>query len=125
MKMSKLLALALAALAPMAYAGDDDVLKIDFLLTTVGASDCVFIRNGKEHTARDAEKHLRMKYRRGRKWVNSVESFVGRIATKSSFSGKPYKIRCGESEAQLTADWLRAKLPEYKASDEKSARRLD
>ncbi len=95
-----------------AHAGDDEAERIEYLLSSVGNSECVFIRNGTEHTAEDAEKHLRMKYRRGKKWVASTESFINRIATKSSFSGKLYRIRCGEQEAQPTAVWLRERLSE-------------
>lgn len=83
---------------------------IEYLLSSVGASECVFIRNGKEHSAQAAEKHLRMKYRRGKKWVSDVESFISRIATKSSFSGKLYHIRCGNNDEMFTSDWLREKL---------------
>lgn len=99
--------------ASTAHGDDNDTDKIEYLLTSVGSSECVFIRNGNEHTSKDAEKHLRMKYRRGKRWATSTGSFISRIATKSSFSGKPYLMRCGEEEAGPTADWLRERLSEY------------
>jgi len=73
----------------------------------------VFIRNGNEYTPEDAEKHLRMKYKRGKKRVTNAEAFINLIATKSSFSGKSYLIRCGEQAPQPTADWLRERLSGY------------
>ncbi len=95
------------------HATDDELAKIEFLLSAVGSSGCIFIRNGKEHAAEDAEEHLRMKYRRGKKWATNAELFIDRIATKSSFSGKLYRIHCSAHEPQLTADWLRKRLVEY------------
>lgn len=100
----------LMLLAPALRAADADTETIESLLNAVGSSGCTFIRNGDEHSAEDAEKHLRMKYRRGKKWVKDAESFISRIASKSSFSGKPYRIQCGDEEARLTADWLLEKL---------------
>lgn len=104
--------LLLLLLVKTAQADDEAAAKIEYLLSSVGSSGCVFIRNGSEHKAADAEGHLRMKYRRGRKWVSSPESFVKRIATKSSFSGKPYRIRCIGMKEQSTAEWLTEKLGE-------------
>ncbi len=100
----------LLALAPAQ--ADNHEEQIEYLLTAVGKSDCVFIRNGKEHSAEDAEDHLRMKYRRGKKYVSSTETFVKRIATKSSMSGKRYQIRCAGEDTMPTAEWLQAKLEE-------------
>ncbi len=87
---------------------------IEYLLTAVGDSECVFIRNGKEHSAKDAEDHLRMKYRRGKRHVSSTETFIKRIATKSSMSGKKYMIRCKGMDAMPTAEWLEARLEEIR-----------
>lgn len=102
----------LVLLASALQAAEADTEAIEYLLDAIGSSDCTFIRNGGEHSAADAEKHLRMKYRRGKKWVTDAESFISRIATRSSFSGKPYRIQCGDEEALSTADWLRATLAE-------------
>ena len=89
---------------------NEEVEKIEYLLTSIGESDCTFIRNGKEYSATEAESHLRMKYRRGKRWAKDVEGFIDRIASKSSFSGKPYRIRCGTAEPKPTSEWLRDRL---------------
>ena len=99
-----------------ATANDDEQL-IEALLVAVGDSECTFIRNGKEHAAEDAEAHLRMKYRRGKRHVSSVETFIRRIATKSSMSGKLYRIRCGDAEAVPSADWLNQRLEEIRSRE--------
>ena len=90
--------------------------EIDYLLATVAASDCVFIRNGKEYDGADAQKHLEMKRKRGRKYYDSSEEFIERIASKSSWSGKPYRIRCGDGE-ENAGDWFSQKLEQYRSNN--------
>ncbi len=82
--------------------------EIDFLLTSVAESDCEFIRNGKEYTGDAARDHLQMKRERGKKHYETTEQFIERIASKSSWSGKPYRIRCGDSEEDASAWFTRA-----------------
>jgi hypothetical protein len=90
--------------------------EIEFLLEAVGVSGCVFIRNDKDHSSEEAEDHLRLKYRNGKRWVKSPEQFIERIATKSSWSGDPYLIRCSDAEQQPTGEWLSARLADYRDS---------
>ena len=98
-----------------ALAADERVdAEVEYLLTRIGESECVFIRNGKDHTAADAEEHLRMKYRKGRRWVDDSGQFIDRIASESSWTGEPYRVRCSaQGEPELTRDWLRRLLSEY------------
>lgn len=91
--------------------------EIEYLLQSVGESGCIFIRNGKEHSAKDAESHLRLKYRRGRKYADTAEQFIERLASKSSWSGDIYHMRCGDTDQQPSGDWLLARLTEYRKSD--------
>jgi len=90
--------------------------EIEYLLQKVGESGCIFIRNGKEHSSEDAESHLRLKYRRGRKYADTAEQFIERLASKSSWSGDIYYIRCDDSDQQPSGDWLSDRLAEYKQS---------
>jgi hypothetical protein len=88
--------------------------EIDFLLDTVANSDCVFTRNGKDHAAPDASDHLQMKRKRGARYFDSTEEFIERLASKSSWSGKPYHIQCG-SEPRVTAkEWFTALLEQHR-----------
>ncbi len=113
MKLLPLL-LVLAALLPAAaFAGDTEV-EIEYLITTVGESDCTFIRNGSRHNAEDAASHMRMKYRRGKRYATTAELFIERLASKSSFSGKPYKIECPGGDTVPSGDWLTTRLQEYR-----------
>jgi len=89
--------------------------EIDYLLTTMGSSDCTFIRNGKEYDAADAEAHLRMKYRRGKRYASTTEKFIENLASKSSMSKKPYLIACEGSERIESGAWLMQLLLKYRA----------
>lgn len=107
--------LLLCLLPPGARAGEIPA-EIDYLMLTVGNSDCIFIRNGKRHTAKKAEDHLRGKYRRGKRHAPTSEQFIENLASKSSMSGKPYLIEC-ESDKQIAFGlWLTQLLNEYRAS---------
>jgi len=94
---------------PTAFATEHAMdAEIDFLLVAVAESDCVFIRNGKEHAGPAARDHLQMKRERGKKYYETTEEFIERIASKSSWSGKPYRIRCGDTEEDASAWFTRA-----------------
>ena len=97
----------------MSVYSDNMSSEIEYLLFSVRSSDCTFIRNGKEHSAIDAEEHLRMKYRKGKKFIDNAEQFIERIASKSSFSGNPYLIRCSNAN-EKTNEWLSKKLAKYR-----------
>ena len=105
---------ALALLSPAAAFANDADVEIEHLITTVGESGCTFIRNGSRHDADDAASHMRLKYRRGKRYAPTAELFIERLASKSSFSGKPYAIECPGNDAVPSGDWLTARLQEYR-----------
>jgi len=100
--------------AAVAVAQDTDV-EIEYLLTTVGNSDCVFVRNGKRHSAASAESHLRLKYGKTRGHINGADEFITKLASESSWTGIPYTLECPGDEGQLTKTWLFARLNDYRA----------
>lgn len=113
--MKILYALLLSAiLLPAAATADSTEDEIEYLITSVGESGCIFIRNGARHDAEDAASHMRLKYRRGKRYAKTAELFIERLASKSSFSGKPYAIECPGGEAVPSGDWLSARLEEYR-----------
>ena len=101
-------------LLPIGRAEDVMNTEIDYILNTVAASNCVFIRNGKEHGPEDAKEHLNLKRRRGKRYFSTADEFIENLASSSSWSGKPYHIRCGEEEQQRAKDWFSAVLKEYR-----------
>ena len=110
-KLQKIAALSLALLiGNVAMAASVADPEIEYLLTTVGNSGCEFIRNGDVHAGPDAEAHLRMKYKRGQRWVSSAEDFIERLASKSSWSGKPYQVQCPGAAPMPSEIWFTDKL---------------
>lgn len=97
-------------------AGADEVMdsEIDYLLAEVAASDCIFIRNGKEYDAEDARDHLAMKRRHGKRYYDSTDEFIERIASKSSWSGKLYQIRCNDDAAEPSGAWFKRALEQFR-----------
>ena len=107
-------ATGLIFLASLALADDLVDVEIDHILDSVAASDCIFIRNGKEHNPESARDHLTLKRNRGKKYYSTADEFVERLASSSSWSGKPYHIRCGDREQELARDWFMAVLQEFR-----------
>ena len=106
------------AVAGHALAAEDERMdmEIDTLIAKVAASDCVFIRNGKEHDAKAASKHLQMKRQRGKRYYDTTEQFIERIASKSSWSGNEYRIRCQDGTPLSANAWFSAKLAALRAT---------
>jgi hypothetical protein len=101
------------ACGAFAWADEATDREIDHLLNTVAGSDCIFIRNGKEHDAAAARDHLALKRRKGKRYYSNTEEFIDRLASSSSWSGKPYRIRCGDDEV-LAATWFTDTLAAYR-----------
>ena len=99
------MAALLLVLLPLAGAARADPREIEYLITFVANSGCDFDRNDSVHDSMSAAEHLRSKYHRGKRWVNSAEQFIERIASSSSISGKPYQAVC-DSERISSRDWL-------------------
>ena len=94
------------------------------LIEFLQKSDCSFNRNGNWYSSVKAAGHINMKYSYLRKkgLINSAEQFIDRAASRSSMSGKPYLVRCDDSEAILSSTWFSDELKRYrKISDNKDA----
>ena len=107
----------LLALAWSARAAPESVAEteIQYLLAFVAGSNCDFIRNGTSHDSAEAADHLRLKYDRGRKYAGSAEQFIDRLASESSWTGKPYTVNCG-GRTEPARDWLRRALADYRST---------
>ena len=90
--------------------------EIDHLLVFVRESKCDFNRNGQWYTSRKAENHLRGKYEYAVKHhaILSAEDFIEKVATKSSWSGHQYLIRCGSAAVIPSGGWLTKELMQYR-----------
>jgi hypothetical protein len=102
--------LTLLLLTANSLATETAETEITYLLNAIGNSGCAFVRNGKDYSATDAQDHLAMKYRRGKKYASTAEKFIERIASKSSWTGKPYQVLCPDTPAINSGDWLTSQL---------------
>ena len=106
--------LAAAASLPVLAAPDAAAQReIDHLLAYVASSGCRFVRGGVEHDAREARDHLVLKLDVARPLLGSADAFVERIASASSLTGEPYRVRCGAQETTARA-WLAEELARYR-----------
>jgi hypothetical protein len=97
-------------------AGTEDLQEtIDYIIEFVRASDVVFIRNDQEHTPQEAAEHMLRKYKYARGKVKAPEDFIEYCATKSTVSGKPYRVRLRDGTTITSAEWLLGALEKYRS----------
>lgn len=91
--------------------------EIEQLFTALRGSGCTFQRNGRWHDAAEAARHLERKrdYLARRGLVTSTESLIELAASKSSLSGRPYRVKCPGADAVESREWLMRKLGTIRA----------
>lgn len=96
--------------------------EIAHLFTWLKSSGCQFNRNGTWYGPQEAADHLNEKYQYllGKNRISSAEEFIAEAATKSSMSGQPYLVRCGNAAPVESAGWFRAELDKYRIPSLKS-----
>lgn len=107
-----LLVLLLVA-APLAAASPAEAEReITALIDGLRDSPCRFERNGRWYDGEKAAAHLRRKYdyARERGKAGSAEDFIELAASRSSFTGRPYRVQCGEQAAMESGAWFLARL---------------
>ncbi|MCP4296739.1 MAG: DUF5329 domain-containing protein [Proteobacteria bacterium] len=97
-----------------AWAGSSMQKEINYLINFVLNSDCLFIRNGSEHTPEEAVAHIKKKYAYFESDINSAEKFIELSASKSTFSRKAYQIQCRGSGKIPSQKWLLDELSKYR-----------
>ena len=53
--------------------------------------------------------YVELKHSRGKRFTDSAEAFIDRLARKNSWSGQPYQLIC-DGETQPAGDWLSMRL---------------
>ncbi len=106
---------ALAHAAPPAPAVQ---AEIHALLVSLGSSGCQFDRNGTWYPAAQAQAHLQRKLEavEERGTLQSTEQFIDVAATRSSISGDPYHVKCGNDAPMESRAWLMARLAQVRAA---------
>ena len=106
----------IAGFIAAAHAEADADTEIRALIQAVAESECEFNRNGSLPSAEAAAAHLELKYARGERYADSAEAFIERLASKSSWSGKPYQMIC-DGKTLPAGDWLTATLLKMRVSE--------
>jgi hypothetical protein len=114
------------ALAQDAHAGRPApvaLAEINYLLDYMGKSGCDFYRNGAWYDSGAAKAHLRFKYDAlvQHDQIGTAEDFIEKAATKSSLSGRAYKVRCADGQELSSNQWLRDALARYRSKDSHDA----
>jgi hypothetical protein len=101
-----------SALSFAAPTADPVRAEIDTLLSRLQVSGCQFNRNGSWFSGAEAKDHLlsKLDYIEGRSTIQSTEQFIELAASKSSFSGKPYQVKCGSEAPINSQSWLTRQL---------------
>ncbi len=86
--------------------------RIAALLAAVDHSGARFVREGKEYSGADGRRHLERKLRYAGDRVVTAEDFIEGIASRSSTTGRPYKVRLPAGEEMEAGVWFRQKLAE-------------
>ncbi|WP_298580161.1 DUF5329 domain-containing protein [uncultured Luteimonas sp.] len=107
-----------------AHASDPDTeatagREIAALIEAVGESGCRFQRNGRWHPPAAAQAHLQRKLETARRrgLHGGAEDFIARIASRSSLTGRAYRVRCGDGPEQPASDWFDLQLQRLREAD--------
>lgn len=93
---------------------DADRHEVLHLLDYLRTSDCAMERNGKNYDSEGAYSHVKRKYEYFRDEIRTSEDFIEYSASKSTMSGKYYRVVCKDESAVLTRDWLLEELRNYR-----------
>ncbi len=110
--------LASLAMSALAGPGQQARQEIAQLMDGLSNSQCEFQRNGKWYGRVDARAHLQRKYDYllKRDLVDTAEQFIERAASKSSLSGRAYRVRCPGQPEQEAGAWFLARLKSLRGS---------
>jgi hypothetical protein len=70
------------------------------------------IRNNQEYPAKTAAQFLRGKWRATLEDITTAQDFIAKVASVSSTTGQPYRIRFSDGHEVLSGDYLRTVLPQ-------------
>ncbi|MGX5731862.1 DUF5329 domain-containing protein [Pseudoxanthomonas beigongshangi] len=106
------------AMTAMAAPNEQARREITQLMDGLSNSKCEFQRNGKWYGRVDARAHLQRKYDYllKRDLVDTAEQFIERAASKSSLSGRAYRVRCPDQPEQDAGAWFLARLKSLRGS---------
>jgi hypothetical protein len=72
--------------------------------------NATFIRNGSEHSCKEAAEHLMSKWEKHKSKIRSADEFIEKLASKSGMSGEEYKIKFDNGTVLTTYQVLKKEL---------------
>jgi hypothetical protein len=110
-----LVVLALAGHAAALSASEQR--KIEALLQHVESlTEAVFIRNNQAYSAKTAAQFLRGKWRATLEDITTAQDFIAKVASVSSTTGQPYRIRFPDGHELPSGEYLRMQLQKLEQS---------
>jgi hypothetical protein len=104
----------LVVMALVGHAADlpaSEQRKIEALIRHIETlTEAVFIRNNKTYNATIAAHFLRGKWRATLDDITTAQEFIAKVASVSSTTGQPYRIRFSDGREVLCGDYLRMVL---------------
>lgn len=92
----------------------DTATEIEHLLQFIQNTSCDYERNGKKYSGKEALKHILKKYDYYEDEIDSAERFIALSASKSTVSGKSYRIHCPDKPVVNSRVWLLEELRIYR-----------
>lgn len=110
------LALVLLICSNSIYANisENSIAEINYLISVITDSECIFNRNGTDYRGNEAIKHIRKKYDYFKEEIKGTRDFILYAATKSELSGRKYTVTCKDEETSNLDDWLFRQLLNFK-----------
>ena len=103
--------------------------KIEALLKAVEQmTDAKFVRNGTAYEGKAAADHMRRKWKKVEKDVQTARDFIRLAGTKSYETGEVYKVRFKDGREVESATWLTERLEEIergRGGDKETGRQGD
>jgi hypothetical protein len=111
LRLLSLFAVAGLSSVPVQAAENGEKVKIEALISHVeNLKGAKFIRNGKAYEPKDAAKFLRGKWESKDKEIKTAADFIGKVATVSSTTGKPYLIKLSDGREVKCGEYLKGEL---------------
>ena len=88
--------------------------EVQHLIAHIKDSACRMERNGTWYSNEEAAVHIERKYNYFRDEITSTEDFIRLSATKSTRSGKHYRVQCEGEAIEKSAEWLLRELQKYR-----------
>jgi hypothetical protein len=88
----------------------DETNQIEELLKRIEKSKIIFIRNGTQYSSKKAADHLRSKWEHSKGQIKTLNEFIKKIASKSSYSGKYYLVKLQNGTIISAEKWYELQM---------------